>query len=70
MRWLESFQIRYGHSHGKCVVISLFQTIWMKRNARIFSDGVIETVDLFEKSKFSASLWESISDAIPGWYIL
>lgn len=40
-----------------CMVIQLLWMIWMERNTRMFEEKELEVTDIFEKPKFSASLW-------------
>lgn len=42
------------------MVLSVFWTLWLVRNARFFEEKEMDVIDLYEKAKFTASLWASI----------
>ena len=51
----------------KSMVMSLMWTIWLERNDRIFNGKELEQQDIFEKARFSASLWASTDKAFKGF---
>ena len=51
----------------RAMVMSLMWSLWLERNARIFSAKEMCPQDVFEKAKFLASLWASTDKAFKGF---
>ena len=51
----------------KSMVVALMWSIWMERNARVFTDKQMQPQDIFEKAKYLASLWASTDKSFKGF---
>ncbi|EXB51247.1 Succinate-semialdehyde dehydrogenase [Morus notabilis] len=49
------------------LVLSVLWTLWPGRNSRIFDEREMDITDLFEKAKFTVSLWASTDKAFKGF---
>ncbi|GMN65505.1 hypothetical protein TIFTF001_034573 [Ficus carica] len=47
----------------KCLALAVQCNIWTERNSRIFLEKEMGVDNIFEKAKFSASLWASTDKA-------
>ena len=49
------------------MIIALMWSIWMERNARIFMGKEMKPRDIFESTKYLASLWASTDRSFNGF---
>ena len=49
------------------MVVALMWPIWMERNARVFTKKEMRPQDIFEKTKYLASLWASTDKSFKGF---
>ena len=49
------------------MIVALMWTSWMERNDRIFNDKEIQLQDIFEKTKYLASVWASTDKSFRGF---
>ncbi|EXB53354.1 hypothetical protein L484_016236 [Morus notabilis] len=51
----------------RCMLMSVMKILWLERNARVFEDKEMGIEDLFERAKFSASLWAALDKEFKGF---